>query len=328
MKNKIIENSKDKVFHEKASQPAEKIFRIIGILLLVIGIGFGLLATAEMYCYYLFSPGGRMHYDGFGFGSFMFGLIAAQNIGFYVISFLLIVIGYGHFSMKKWIVNVSIAFLHFWLITGIPVIGIAFFILAGVKDMSIPVAVIILLICILFYFPIPSLLIRFYKNKGNTALSVDKEGFNKSRIMQIPDSVLTLIFLLILIILSCYIIIFFNCIFPVFGSLIQGIPGILIIDIVTAWLIILVCGLSRMQKWSWWGTVITLGMLTISTISTFLNSSYQDILAAMNFPDYEMTILEKIPAQGYHFALLTSIILLPAFILAISIRKHYFHVYS
>ena len=39
-----------------------------------------------MYCFYLFSEGGRFHYEGFGFGSFMFGNIASQIVGYYLIA--------------------------------------------------------------------------------------------------------------------------------------------------------------------------------------------------------------------------------------------------
>lgn len=312
----------------ETEQKTKRLFKIIGILLLAIGISCGLLATAEMYCYYLFSPGGRMYYEGFGFGSFMFGLIAAQNIGFYVISFTLIVIGYGHLKMKKWIAKVSIAFLNFWLITGIPVIGIALFVLAGVKDMSVAIAFMVVAICILFYFPIPSLLIRFYKSSritGFLSAAEDTENKGRSWISKVPDSVLTLIFIIILIILIFFILIFFNGIFPVFGTFIHGLAGILIIDVVTAGMIVLILGLFKLQKWSWVGTLIIIGLLIASTLSTFLNSSYQDILTAMNFPAYEMAILEKIPAQEYHFALLSNIILIPTFILVILVRKHFYN---
>ncbi len=62
----------------------------IGVLLLLVGAGSVLLGPAEMYCFYLFSEGGPLHYEGFGFGSFMFGNIATQIMGYYFIAALLI----------------------------------------------------------------------------------------------------------------------------------------------------------------------------------------------------------------------------------------------
>ena len=54
-----------------------------GLILLLIGAASAFIAALEMYCFYLFSEGGRFHYEGFGFGSFMFGNLAAQIVGYY-----------------------------------------------------------------------------------------------------------------------------------------------------------------------------------------------------------------------------------------------------
>ena len=67
---------------------------IIGVLLLLVGLGAAFLGPVEMYCFYLFSEGGRFHYDGFGFGSFMFGNIAWQIVGYYLIALVAVPLGY------------------------------------------------------------------------------------------------------------------------------------------------------------------------------------------------------------------------------------------
>lgn len=63
-----------------------RLLTIIGVLLLLGGVAIGLLGPVEMYSFYLFSEGGRFHYQGFGFGSFMFDNIASQIIGYYLIA--------------------------------------------------------------------------------------------------------------------------------------------------------------------------------------------------------------------------------------------------
>ncbi len=65
-----------------------QLFRGFGILLLLGGIFFGLLAPLEIYCFYLFGEGGEFHYRGFAFGSFMFGNITAQIICYYILAAL------------------------------------------------------------------------------------------------------------------------------------------------------------------------------------------------------------------------------------------------
>jgi hypothetical protein len=73
-----------------------RVIAIIGVVLLLGGIAVGFLGPLEMYCFYLFSEGGRFHYAGFGFGSFMFGNIASQIVGYYLLAALFIPLGYGH----------------------------------------------------------------------------------------------------------------------------------------------------------------------------------------------------------------------------------------
>ena len=76
-----------------------RVIAVIGVLLLLSGIAVGFLGPLEMYCFYLYSEGGRFHYEGFGFGSFMFGNIASQIVGYYLIAALFIPLGYGHLTI-------------------------------------------------------------------------------------------------------------------------------------------------------------------------------------------------------------------------------------
>ena len=89
------------------------ILAVIGVLLLFVGIGAAFLGPAEMYCFYLFSEGGRFHYGGFGFGSFMFGNIAGQIVGYYLIAALFIPLGYGHLKVRRWARTLSLTLLWF-----------------------------------------------------------------------------------------------------------------------------------------------------------------------------------------------------------------------
>ncbi|NLY91094.1 MAG: hypothetical protein GX081_05750 [Firmicutes bacterium] len=96
-------------------QKRDKLINIIGVFLLVGGIAIGFFGILEMYCFYLFSEGGRFYYKGFGFGSFMFGNIACQVIGYYLISIIFIILGYGHLKARRWVGKVTISLLWTWL---------------------------------------------------------------------------------------------------------------------------------------------------------------------------------------------------------------------
>jgi len=137
----------------------------IGILLLLIGIPTAFLGPLEMYCFYLFSAGGRFHYEGFGFGSFMFGNIAAQILGYYLIAALFIPLGYGHLKVRRWARPLSLTLLWTWLVVGIPLALTFFFILLASKELSFPAVLISAFLSAASYLIVPGLLIRFYRSQ-------------------------------------------------------------------------------------------------------------------------------------------------------------------
>ena len=74
--------------------------RIIGILSILIGSFSALIGPIEFYSYYLFSEGGRFHYEGFGMGSFMFAFITVQIVCYYLIAVVFLSLGYGHLKIR------------------------------------------------------------------------------------------------------------------------------------------------------------------------------------------------------------------------------------
>jgi len=54
------------------------ILRAIGLLLVGAGAFTAGLAPLELFIFHWFTPGGRFHYAGFGFGSFMFANMASD----------------------------------------------------------------------------------------------------------------------------------------------------------------------------------------------------------------------------------------------------------
>ena len=107
---------------------------IIGALLLLVGVAAAFFGPVEMYCFYLFSRGGRFYYEGFGFGSFMFGNIAAQIVGYYLIAAVAIPLGYGHLKRRRWARPLALALLWFWLVVGIPLGTLFCLVLLGSKE--------------------------------------------------------------------------------------------------------------------------------------------------------------------------------------------------
>jgi MFS family permease len=305
-----------------AHKDRTQVIAVFGVLLLLSGIAVGLLGPLEMYCFYLFSEGGRFHYEGFGFGSFMFGNIASQIVGYYLIAALFIPLGYGHLKVWRWVRTMSVALLWSWLVVGAPLIVVVFFILAGSKDLSLPAALIALVFLGLSYLVFPGLLIRFYQGR-NVRRTFETKDAKTCWIEDLPIPILVLSSLYVFYIIMLHILILFNGMFPVFGVFRFGLQGIVLLDISIACLVCLIWGTLRLRLWAWWGSVIWLGLFTFSTVLTFFNSSYSTILSGLAFPPREMEFLGGVPVQGYHFAVLVGTPLLITWSVVL-LSKRYF----
>jgi hypothetical protein len=299
-----------------------RVIAALGVLLLLVGIPVGFLGPLEMYSFYLFSEGGRFHYEGFGFGSFMFGNIAAQIVGYYLIAAMLIPLGYGHLTMRRWARTLALTLLWFWLIVGAPLVVVVFFILAASKDLSVPAALIALVLLGLSYLLFPGLLIRFYQDQ-NVKRTFESQDARPHWIEALPMPILVLCTLYGFYIVMLHILILFNGMYPALGVFVFGMQGILLLDISIACLVCLIWGTWRRQMWAWWGAVILMGLFTFSTLLAFFRSSYSTLLSGLAFPPREIEVLGGVPVQGYHFAVLVGIPLLITWGLAILSRRHF-----
>jgi hypothetical protein len=293
----------------------------IGVLLLLAGVPIALLGPLEMYCFYLFSEGGPFHYPGFGFGSFMFGNIASQIAGYYLIAIVLIPLGYGHLKTRRWARTLSLALLWVWLIVGAPLTVVVFFVLSASKDISVAAAIAAMVALALSYLVIPGVLIRFYRSR-DVKLTFEARDPGSYWIDTLPLPILVLGLLDLFYVVVLHIPILFNGMFPLFGRFLSGMQGILCLDLSIACLIFLAWGTIGRRVWAWWGTLVYFGLLTSSLILTLVQSSYADILSIVQFPPTEMGFLGGLPVQGYHFAALAGLPLLLTLGAIVLARQH------
>ena len=177
--------------HSEQDKDKRLALTVIGSLMLAGGVAAALLGPLEIYCYYLFSPGGPFHYEGFAFGSFMFGNITAQIAGYYLLAIILIPLGYGHLRKRRWIRPVALALLQAWLVVGAPLTLIAAFILAGTKELSPLAAVLGLILIVLVYPLLPVFLIRFYR-KSEVRQTLESRDAGSCPLDTLPGPLLTL----------------------------------------------------------------------------------------------------------------------------------------
>jgi hypothetical protein len=296
--------------------------KAIGACLLLIGAVAAFLGPVEIYCFSLFAEGGRFHYEGFGFGSFMFGNIACQVAGYYLVAMLLIPLGYGHWKTRRWARTLSLILLWSWLVVGIPLSIVLFLMLVTAKELSLVAVLVAAILLGLSYLVIPGLLVRFYRSR-DVRLTFESGDPQSYWIETHPMPVLVLSTLHLFYILVLHIPLLFNGIFPLFGVLVSDLPGMFLLDASVLCLALLVWGLLRLRTWAWWGSLIYFGLFTTSSILTLTRSRYADILSAMDLPPTEVKFLDGVPLQGFHFAVFTGIPLLITLGVILVSRKHF-----
>jgi hypothetical protein len=275
------------------------ILKIVGAVVLLVGISAAFLGPLELYCFYLFSEDGPFHYEGFGVGAFMFANIASQILGYYLIAAICIPLGYGHLKLRRWVWSLSPTLLWFWLVMGLPLMIVAYGMFIQAKEPSPALLVGTLPFAAILYPIAPILLLRFYRSREvrHTFESRDAQPYWLENI-PLPVRGLCLLFCFHMVVL--HVVILLNGVFPMFGMLLNGLWGIFAIDVAIMALAVLTWGLARLEPWAWWGSLIAFGLMTLSSLVTFSRASVGDILLKMNFPDFEMELFQNIPFLDFH----------------------------
>lgn len=295
---------------------------LFGLLMLGVGVLGAFYGPVETYCFYLFSEGGRFHYPGFGFGSFMFGNIATQIIGYYVIAALFIPLGYGHLVGRRWARTLALTLLWSWIVVGVPLSLVFLFVLLTAKALSLAWALVALALTATGYLVVPWLLIRFYRSEGVRA-AFEVRDPSPGWFDQQPLPILVLSFLYALYIVCLHVPLFFRDIFPFFGIFLFDLEGILGLTLSMFVLALLLWGTLRRRRWAWWGALIYLGLSIVSISITLVGANYLDLLARLRLPPAEMDKLDGLPVQAWHLALLIGLPLAMTLGTTVLAQKHF-----
>ncbi|MBN2392888.1 MAG: hypothetical protein JXR84_19305 [Anaerolineae bacterium] len=297
------------------------ILALIGGGLLLVGAVAAFLGPYEIYCFYLFSEGGRFHYEGFGFGTLMFASIAWQVVGYYAIALLCIPLGYGHVRPRRWARVLMLSLLWCASILGLPLIVVFLFMLS-VKALSSTVGLLVVVALGLAYLTVPVLLIRFYKSH-DVRQTFEARDARSYWIERLPIPVLVLAVLFIFYVIFMHVPLFFNGFFPLFGIWLFDVKGFLALDITIVSLVYLTWGVLRQRMWAWWGSLAYFGLLTVSAVVTLVRASFAEMLAPMQLPPTEMEMLKGVPLQGIHFVPFVGVPLLITLSVIVLSRRHF-----
>jgi hypothetical protein len=294
----------------------------LGLVLLLAGIGCAFLGPVELYVFYLFSEGGRFYYEGFRFGSFMFGNIAVQVAGYYLAAVVLVPLGYGHVRLRRWARPLALALLWTWMLLGVPLLVILFFMTASVKNLSMAGGVAFVALLASSYFVLPWLGIRFYQGRnvrGTFEAHDQRSGALEAR----PLAILVICLLDLFFLIALHVPLLYRGLFPVFGKLLGGLEGIYLIDVAVLVLGLLLWGTWKQRMWAWWGSAVYYAVLAATWLVTFARTPYTDLLAWLQFAPTEMEALSGIPLQGYEAGVFVSLPLLACLGVILAFRRHF-----
>ncbi len=306
---------------QSIGRPARTL-RVLGSIGVAGGAFLYLLSPLELMTFTYFSEGGRFHYPGFSVGSFMGLTITAQVVVYSLVGMIAMAVGYGHLRLRGWIRPVMRALVYTWLIIGFPLCPVAFFILAGTKDLNTVSGILVIGGLVLSYSLFPALLLRYYDSAPVRTI-LEQARAEPGILEAFPVPIMALVFMGVILTTVFNLLILSNGILPFFGQLLSGKQGVVGLAVCIGWIALVTWGNTLRSRWAWWGTLLLVGFFGVSCLITFSMSSYAEILTAMNFPPYEIQMLSGIPAQGYHFAILSGLPLALMWGLAFRSRRYY-----
>jgi hypothetical protein len=279
-----------------------RVLQAIGGLFLVVGGIAAVMGPVEIYCFYLFSPGGPFYYEGFGFGSFMFANLACQIAGYYLIAAVCLPLAYGHIRLRRWARSLTETLLWAWLVVGVPLTLLFLAVLFSAKELTLLVGLGVAAMLLLSYPLVPLLLLRFYRSK-NVRHTFARRDPEPAGIERWPVSVLAVGFLLAFYVLALHIPMLLNGLFPLFGTWLSELNGFVALTVTILLLACLTWGVWRQADWAWWGSLLVLLFLLVSSTWTLAGTPYADLLVLLDLPPTEMDMLDGVPLQGLHLAL-------------------------
>ncbi len=294
----------------------------LGLLQLLVGLACAFLGPVELYVFYLFSEGGRFYFEGFRFGSFMFGNIALQVAGYYLAAAVLLPLGYGHLRLRRWARSLALALLWTWLLLGVPLLIVLFFMTVSVKSFSTAGGLAFVALLAASYLVLPWLGLRFYHGR-NVRLTFEANDPEPGAFASRPLPIVVICLLDLFFLAALHVPLLFGGLFPVFGTLLGGLQGIYLIDATVLLLTVLLWGTWQQHAWAWWASVIYYAFLAATWFVTFAQTSYTELLVWLRLPATEMDVLAGIPLRGYELGLFAGLPLLACLGVILASRRHF-----
>jgi hypothetical protein len=209
-----------------------------------------------------------------------------------------------------------------WLAVGLPFSLAALGILVTSKELG-PATFPALILGLLLVYPVlPLVLIWFYRSRG-VGRALDTAHATSNWISATPLRVRVATSLIVLLAVVLHFPLLLGGLFPLFGVMISGLHGVLLIDMSIVTIAALAWGVARRYRWAWWGAVVLLGLLTGSSTVTFLANPPHEIIELVPLAPREIEAVSAIPMQGYQLACFVGIVPAATLIATVVARREF-----
>jgi len=261
------------------------------------------------------------------------GMMMASVFVYMMLAVWFIWVGIGSIKARRWARALILVSAWIWLIGG--VIGGSMMLLFTAdmfakmpntgqmpQAFMIIMKVVMAVFMFIFLVLIPGALILVYgrKNVKMTTEFYDREVRWTDKC---PLPVLGLVLLFGFGAVSLLNMVFYGRVVPVFGSLVNGLPGLFIILAMVAVLGYLTRGLYRLDIRAWWAAIVFVILVSVSVILTFSRVNLLDFYAAMNFPAQQIELMKQYGIQDSPIMKLTGLWGLPILGYLLFVRKYF-----
>lgn len=249
------------------------------------------------------------------FGS---GMVAWVVVFYLLFAVASIVVGVGTIRARRWARALVLISSWIWLIMGIA--GFLIYLITmpemmknfpaappGMESFSSFMTGSMIAISGFFYVLLPGCFVIFFRNKNVKALCEARDP-KPCWTDRCPLPVLALSLFTGLTALSMFWMVSLGGLFPFFGKVLSGVPGIGLTIILMGLTGYFAWGLYKLKLSAWWGTVVTYSIFMISTILTFGSMDMAEIYAYMKVPAEFIQQMEKMgSSQYFNFTLMSAL---------------------
>lgn len=173
------------------------------------------------------------------------------------------------------------------------------------------------------YLLVPAVGILFYGNR-NVRATVEHHDPGPSWTEHCPLPVLILVVILAMVFASSMMMAFMNFAIPVFGTILTGWKGAVVLLGVLGSCIALAVGVYRQRSAAWWGVLAGLFLSTASQLVTFSRVDLMEFYEAMGYSDQMLQQMQSMNwMDSSMFGVIAAVYAVPGFIYLLLIKRYF-----